>query len=295
MEPTVNNEWATLDLVRARHMSIARYGDGEFKLCNGHRQKSQEPGKEIQRRLREILNSQDQNLIVGIPNIYKDYYFKQMTEQKQGFWSAYRKKTQSLLCSGKTYGSSFISRSDSALWINTGEYWDAWLSIWEDKRVLLVEGERSRFNKAEPLKGASCVGILKGPDRNAFTKYVSILQRIKSTFHDGAFDLVILSLGPTATVLAAALSACGIWALDLGHFGMLYSQWKFARVREGEVAVKNKKSIYGNDKGIKAPGESRTTANLLLRLANYINGLVVKPEIRQELLGYIQELHGRIE
>ena len=51
--PTVIGEEQTLGLVLDGH-SLARYGDGEFKLCTGHGIRSQAFHPQLQRRLREI-------------------------------------------------------------------------------------------------------------------------------------------------------------------------------------------------------------------------------------------------
>lgn len=50
--------------------------------------------------------------------------------------------------------------------------------------------------------------------------------------------MVILALGPTATVLASALADCGVQALDIGHIDIEY-EW-FLKGTKTRVAVSGK-------------------------------------------------------
>ena len=50
----------------------------------------------------------------------------------------------------------------------------------------------------------------------------------------GRNELVILVLGPTATILASKLSANGIQALDLGHIDVEY-EWFLSRAKQKQL------------------------------------------------------------
>ncbi len=50
--------------------------------------------------------------------------------------------------------------------------------------------------------------------------------------------MVIIALGPTATVLAYDLSQNGIWALDLGHIDIEYSWFKMKATSRIEISGK---------------------------------------------------------
>ena len=60
-----------------------------------------------------------------------------------------------------------------------------------------------------------------GPAENAYARYDEILNAVLETWQN---ELVILALGPTATILASDLSKRGIQALDLGHIDIQY-EW----------------------------------------------------------------------
>lgn len=229
MTITVLNEYATLGLILKEHVSLARYGDGEFKLCWGKHQKSQAPNTAIQLRLREILLNERADLLVGIPNIWDAEALKSMPHEKREFWKRYSgKRVTDLLSPDAIYASSFVSRPDSAPTIDKPEYWQRWQEVWSGKRVLLVQGQRANFNKAGLLNTASHVTTWRGPDRDAFNNYPSLLGKITHESKRARADLIVLALGPTATVLAADLSDSGYWALDLGHMGMCYAheRWR---------------------------------------------------------------------
>jgi hypothetical protein len=58
--------------------------------------------------------------------------------------------------------------------------------------------------------------------KNIFGDYVGLRDEIMDRLESGRFDVVVLSLGPTATVMAAELSCRGYWAIDVGQFGGNY-------------------------------------------------------------------------
>ena len=54
---SIMNEWETIDYIIQNRCGIARYGDGELKLCLGSATKSQQFNPVLSDRLREILKS----------------------------------------------------------------------------------------------------------------------------------------------------------------------------------------------------------------------------------------------
>ncbi len=200
--PQVLNESDTLDRVLAG-ASLARYGDGEFKMCRGAGIKSQDGHPELSRRLVEILKSSGQCL-VGIPNIRSD-------TPKAEFWGKFMRYAPFL--AQRPYVSSFVTRPDSAPWINTDDYWQRLESLWVGQDVTLVRGS-SKSLTAEDLIGAGTITEIIAPRQHAFASYDELLKRI------GTPKRALLCLGPTATVMAVDLCKKGVHAIDLGHVGM---------------------------------------------------------------------------
>jgi hypothetical protein len=209
--PQVIDEFETLRRVVAGE-SIARYGDGEFKMADrlSANIKSQNNDLLLHRRLGEILHESG-DCMVGIPNIRSE-------TPKVEFWGRHLIYA-SLLKAERPYVSSFITRPDSAPWINTPEYWALLESLWVGQDVTLVRGSGKSFT-AERLvaAGAGNVTEIMAPRQQAWAEYESLLERI------GTPKRALLCLGPTATVMAVDLCARGVHAIDAGHAGMMYNK-----------------------------------------------------------------------
>lgn len=215
--PRVIPEVETLGRVVAG-ASLARYGDGEFKLCAGGTGiKSQVGHPELSRRLREILKDSGACL-VGIPNIHSD-------TPKSEFWRKYELASR-FLTPDRRYCSSFVTRPDSAPWIDTPTYWAAVETLWVDQDVTLVRGSEKSLTALD-LRGARSVTEIVAPRQHAWVDYAQLLERV------GRPKRALLCLGPTATVMAVDLAAVGVHAVDLGHIGMF-----LRKHRRGEPMVR---------------------------------------------------------
>jgi hypothetical protein len=217
--PNVLNEFATVEALR-QGKSIARFGDGEFKLCFGKKCVSQIADSNLQAELLSILSRQT-NCLVGIPNINSD-------TPKKDFWQSYTSpKITSLLNPEKQYASSFITRPDSAPWIDTPEYWESIRSLWLGKDVTLVYGSENSLTP-DALSGAKSVQVINVPAKNAYAKIDIIQEQISN-------NLVILCCGATATVLASRLCDQGKQAIDLGHVGMFLKSPGVFNIKRDEL------------------------------------------------------------
>jgi len=213
--PHVLSESDTLDRVLVGQ-SLARYGDGEFHLCHGRSAKAQIANPVLRGRLCDILQDPG-GCLVGIPNLHSD-------TPKAAFWAPFAQH-HSLLAQ-RSYGSSFVTRPDSAPWIDIPDYWARLSSLWEGQDVTLVRGESAKALQASDLTGARTVTVVNCPKRNAFGQYAQILARV------GTPARALLCLGPTATVLAVDLSHLGVHAIDLGHVALF-----LRKHRKGEPMV----------------------------------------------------------
>lgn len=205
--PRVLGELDTMRRVVAGE-SLARYGDGEFKHCAGQRNVSQEQDPQLGARLRGILRDAGACL-VGIPNLGA---CDRMTPEKADFWRRFTSAAQ-WLAPTRRYVSAFVTRPDSAPWIDTPDYWALVESLWLGQDVTLVRGS-SKGLTSEDLMGAGAVTEVICRRQHAFQDYDEILARV------GRPRRVLLCLGPTATVLAVELCARGVHAVDLGHIAL---------------------------------------------------------------------------
>jgi hypothetical protein len=208
--PAVLGEAETLQAV-LEGRSLARYGDGEFNLCRDRSIPCQRGHAVLSSRLRAILRTPHENCLVGIPNLNSP-------TPKAPFWETYRYPLWTgLLSESVQYASAFVSRPDSAPWIDAREYWASVEDLWRGRAVTLVRGafiNGPRSLTADDLVGAAAVREIIGPRINAWDDYDELLELI------GTPERAILCLGPTATVLAVDLCARGVHAIDIGHIGM---------------------------------------------------------------------------
>ena len=203
--PVTIGEEATIDLL-LQGRSIARYGDGEFRLMVGTDRAGQPHYPDLAKRLREILRDSG-DCLVGIPNL-------RTKTPKAEFWRRFSGEWVTRHLTARPYCSSFITRPDSAPWINNPRYWAKCRQLWADKDVTVVRGGNKSL-RAAIMPEARSVREIIGPRINAWASRDALMEAIGTPGHP-----VILCLGITATVMAADLCAKGVQAWDLGHMGM---------------------------------------------------------------------------
>lgn len=217
--PRVMDERATLEAAH-EGLSLARYGDGELKIALDRDAKSQHGDPVLAKRLRQILVSPPSNCLVCIPNIATD------ATPKIEFWRQYRDRKYNRLYSRGPYGSSFITRPDSAPWIDVPEYWRRVVDLWRGRDVVLVRGSSKSLTAADLVDARSAEEIVVSR-QHAWADYGSLMARLVD---ERGGRRVLLCLGATATVLAFDLAEAGVQALDLGHIGMfLRKEGRFER------------------------------------------------------------------
>jgi hypothetical protein len=209
--PATLGEFETLELV-LNGASLSRYGDGELKMADREAGiKSQDYHPVLRKRLREILHDSGECL-VGIPNI-RGVLSAQVSDQKVQHWSKYLELHR--LLGKRAYASAFVTRPDSAPWIDTAAYWARLSELWIGQEVTLVRGSGKSLTGERLMEwGAGTVTEVVAPRQQAWAEYASLLDRI------GTPSRALLCLGPTATVMAVDLCDRGVHAVDLGHVGM---------------------------------------------------------------------------
>lgn len=238
--PTVRNVHETLDKILQDKCSMSRFGDGEFVLMTGGRIKYQPRNAALAVRLKEVLASQLDNLLIALPPCFGslDHFLPPVADFWRKWGSRKREMIYSYLDMDRVYYDAFFSRvyiqnhKTDAHYKKCGEYYEKVKKIWQGRDVVICEGVGTRFGMFNDLLvGADSISRILCPPRNAFEKYDEIL----SAFDDvDKRKLVIISLGPTATVLSHDLCKNGFQAIDTGAFDIDY-EW-FLR-KEVELGV----------------------------------------------------------
>lgn len=233
----------TLDEIIINNKSISRFGDGEFSLIYGKDNYFQNYNIKLRKRLIQILKSDEPNLLIGINipytnksleryiDIVKNYYFKLINNNKY--------KIIKLLKKNKEYYSSDITRFyiDFKDKTNVPNYIIKLRRIWEQKDVVIIEGDKSRlgigndlFNNMKSLYRILC------PAKNAFKVIDKIINEVINKIDKN--QLIMIALGATATVLAYDLYKIGYQVIDIGHIDIEY-EW-FLRNATNKLSIENK-------------------------------------------------------
>lgn len=238
----------TVNEIIQNKKSISRFGDGEFRLLL--KEKSiyfQELNYNIAARLDEVLNSKLQNHLIALPssfisrvNLKRDVKIHWLNFiNLKGKQIAKQIKNVSYV-----FADALISRFylDYENKMEVSKRIKLLQKIWDGKDVLIIEGELSRLGVGNDffINSKSMERIIC-PATNAFTQYDQILNAAKE---HGRNKLIVIALGPTATILSYDLAKENYWALDLGHIDIEYS-WYLQKART-KVPIKGKKSAEVN-------------------------------------------------
>lgn len=218
----------TLNKIINNNSSISRIGDGEFILIFGKNIGFQKYNQTLAKRLIEVLNSNEKNLLIGINIPYKEkdlkVFKKYIINYYKKFFKKYKFKIIKILNKQKIYYSALITRFyiDYNNNKNIKKYIEKLKKIWDKKNVLIIEGEETRlgigndlFNNIKSIKRIIC------PKKNSFSVYDKI---IKETLKVIEKRLILIALGPTATILAYDLYKLGYQVIDVGHIDIEY-EW----------------------------------------------------------------------
>jgi glycosyltransferase family protein len=238
--PIVKTTDETLNKIINEKCSVSRYGNGEFNIMLKGEQFFQEFNNDLSLRLIEIISSHSKNHIVCIPDVFSN--MDRFTDRAINFWNRYlslnRSKIYHNLDKKKVYYDAMVTRLyiDHKDKSKAAERFLKFRTIWEKREIILVEGEQSRlgagnnlFSNAKSLRRILC------PAENAYSKYEEIITAVKK--HDMS-KLILLALGPTATVLAYDLSKLGYQAVDIGNVDIEY-EW-FLKRTQVKTPVKHK-------------------------------------------------------
>ena len=261
----------TLDEIIFKKKSISRFGDGEFRLIFGKTIGFQKANKLLSRKLLEVLNCKDKNFLVGINIPYKE-----LSNFRKGFkmfwnkyFNKYKFKLAKIINKKKLYYSATISRfyiryKDKT---NIQNYIQKLKKIWDKRNILIIEGEKSRlgvgndlFDNSKSIKRILC------PVKNAFKVINKIISEVINKIERKT--LILLALGPTATILAYDLHKLGYLVIDVGHIDIEY-EW-FLKNATNKIIIENKyiAEINGDNNNFTEVKDKRYYKQIIAKILN---------------------------
>ncbi len=241
---TILDSFSSIQYIIDHRCSVSRFGDGELSFFWGMRVGFQNCDAKLVERLRHVLSATDApNHVVGLPHFLKNV--DGTVGITRTFWGdfvcKYGKFLRPCLSDKRTYVDTQISR----FYI---EYHDRSRStrqlnllrkIWDNRDVVIVEGTQSRTGVGNGLyDNTKSLHRILGYSTNGFSHYDEMLQAITSHVNPKDGNLILLSYGPTATILAYDLAKLGYQAVDIGHLDIEY-EWYLRGTGHGG-AVKGK-------------------------------------------------------
>ena len=239
----------TIDLVIKNNLSVIRFGDGEISLIDGLDLGFQKQNPDLAIKLGSILQNSINGLLLTVPNMWGRLDWQEEYAYKFGVHHLYRYGHiwKGLLSNNQIYGETgmtrfYLSPKDKS---RSGERFKKLFSIWKNKDVVLIEGEKSRLGVGNDMfdQVKSIQRILCPPD-NAYDKYDQIKSEALKIDKN---KLVLVSLGPTAKVLAYDLFLSGYRVIDIGHIDMEYEMFLRKEKKQTKVRYKYFNEINERD------------------------------------------------
>ena len=225
-----------LEIILKEKKSLCRFGDGELEVMRKkERLWYQETNDKLAERLKEVFNSNKEFIIIALPDNFGN--LEKYTEDAAYQIRAYldkgnRESLMTMIDQNRVYYDSYVSRP-YIIYQNkkyAGHIFKLFKQIWSKRDVLIIEGSRSYTGvRNDLLEGANNIQRIIAPSVNSFAVYDKILFLARE--HATKDMLILVSLGPAATVLAYDLALEGIQALDIGQLDNEY-EWFLRKVDE---------------------------------------------------------------
>lgn len=233
----VLNWQESIEKIKSRNYSLARFGDGEmlivFQYLGLTQSKStfQDYDQKLGQRLYDIIHKPvTSNILIGLPHCMFGRGVSDMKFGAKYFWERFSSNWIDTIINilpncGQEYADTNMTRfyndfknnKQANLQINLIK------TLWSGRDVIIVEGSKTRFGVGNDLfENTKSIRRILIPPTNAFDVYDVILNEIKQAYNPG--DLILMAAGMTATVLAFDLSKFGIQSLDIGHLDIEY-EW----------------------------------------------------------------------
>ena len=225
--PKIKSIPETIEKIILDKVSICRFGDGELLYIT---EKRSLPFQKQNKRLREyfikILKSEEKNILVGLPIGF--YSLVNLKKETKLTWRAIISWTYPSVFRYLNHKKQYYNASMTRLYMDYEDtsHSDEWFkkvrSIWNNKNILLIEGEKSRLGIGNNLfENANTVKRILGPSQDAFDQFDNLLSFASKQDKN---QLILIAMGPTAKPLCYELALQGFQAVDIGNLDVEY-EW----------------------------------------------------------------------
>lgn len=218
--PKIVSHKETIQMIIKNRASLARFGDGEFSLMFDKPIKFQEEDIELSELLKKTLLEEHETILIGLADTFSSlgHYSDYGRLFWRKYWIAHRKKVYDFINFYRVYhdtnitrpNNEFITKDDNQII----ESFKLLQSVWEDRECVLITGDLEKKYEYDILSNAKKIEIIPAPAQNAFSKLNDIIEE---TREKDLNLLILISLGPTATVLVYKLALLGYQCIDIGH------------------------------------------------------------------------------
>lgn len=227
--PRIKTIEETLLEIKNQRKSIIRYGDSEMLyIIDRLNLPYQKFEPQLRDKLAAMLISDKVDILVGLPDGYRSIHG--FERKIQIFWrsqiSYIYPRVVKLLNLNKQYYNANITR----LYFGyknkniSKSNFELIRSIWSERKILLIEGEKSRLGMGNDLfENATSVERILAPAHHAFSRFQDLYTEAQKFSND---YLLLIALGPTAKVLAYELACIGYQAIDIGNLDLEYEWFK---------------------------------------------------------------------
>ena len=184
----------------------------------------QKASEKIADRLKEVLTAKYPNMFVAIPKAIFSPANNIKTVVKD-YWRLHGKKYRQIINPYLDLDRQYYSADVTLAYLayenyDLATYFQKLRKLWHDKDIAIICGQ-TIFDKISIniFDCAKSIQYVYGESKNAFDHYDSLLEKAQKIDKN---KIIIIILGPTATILAYDLARLGYQALDLGHIAKSY-------------------------------------------------------------------------
>lgn len=241
--PIIKPAEELLKIIIEEKKSLCRFGDGEFEIMLGrNRAAFQRVNEDFAKKLIHVLHNTNSNVVVAVADNYGclDKYTDTAADDIRGYLTEdVRREHMRLLEKNRVYYDAYVSRSymmykDKK---KSKKIFELYKLLFKDRNIILVEGNYTRTGYNNNLFDSACsVRRILCPDSNCYNIYDEIYNSVIKIAKDN--DLILITLGSMATILAFDLAYLGYQAIDLGQLDNEY-EWSL-RGSQNKEAIKGK-------------------------------------------------------